>query len=170
MNSILHRSTALMLSAALLLVAGLGDALHMLPGMGHDGHCHGWTCHAGSDHAHNHHGHSHEERGHDGHGHDHHSHIEAKSCCGHSHGPAKLSIADDEAGNESTGDTSDGKAGEQHECGLCKLLASLKQVTPPTVGMHQWQSLSVAQFNPQAQRPESNTVLAYLGRAPPISL
>ncbi|MEW4562040.1 hypothetical protein AB1K70_05910 [Bremerella sp. JC770] len=161
MNSLIHRSTALMLSAALLVIAGLGDALHMLPGMGHAGHCHGLACHAGSGHDHAH--------SHDGHAYHDHAHASKNSCCGHSHGPVRTSVATVEETSSSSSDES-GDAGEQHECGLCKLLASLKQVTPPSVAMHQWQSLSVAQFNSQAQRPESNTVLAYLGRAPPISL
>ncbi|WP_146115708.1 MULTISPECIES: DUF2946 family protein [Pirellulaceae] len=165
MNPLLHRSTALMLSAALLLITGLGDALHMLPGMGHAGHCHGLACHAGSDHAHGHLGHFHDD-----HGHAHHSHAGKKSCCGHSHSSTKTSIATDEDGRSSSEDTSSGDMRDQHECGLCKLLASLKQVTPSSVAMHQWHSLSVAQFNSLAQRPESNIVLAYQGRAPPISL
>ena len=64
----------------------------------------------------------------------------------------------------------DGTMRDQHDCGLCKLLASLKQVTPATVAMHQWHSLSVAQSFSELQRLESNFVLAYQGRAPPISL
>lgn len=169
MNSLIHRSTALMLSAALLFITGLGDALHMLPGMGHAGHCHGLACHAGSSHGHTHDDHAHS---HDGHQHGH-AHASSKSCCGHSHGPAKPVVAKCEELPGSLADTSDnasGDAGEQHECGLCKFLASLKQVTPPSVAMHQWQSLSVAHRNSQAPRPESNIVLAYQGRAPPTSL
>ncbi|WP_146118535.1 hypothetical protein [Blastopirellula marina] len=153
-----------MLSAALLFFAGLGDALHMLPGMGHAGHCHGWSCHTGSGHAGGS-GHfdtqCHANDGHSHHQHDASGNRESSPCCGNSAGPVATSA---------TFEFDSGEMQAEHDCALCKFLASLKHVTPPSVAMHQWQSLCTAQIDTQSVLAKFSLALAYHGRAPPVAL
>lgn len=153
----LYRSTSWILSAALLLFAGLGDGLHMLPGMGHAGHCHGWACqHAdmGNDShtCHNHNGRAHKPK---------------SSCSSHSQGcsTTSLAIVADETNTKSD---ASGQMQDDHVCGLCKFLASLKQITPTNIQSDAWSTLEIHQAVAQAKCPYTVKAFSYQGRAPPV--
>lgn len=148
MSPFIQRGTALTLSFLLLLFAGFGDALHWLPGMGHEGHCHGWSCGSSSGHAHRH---------------EHGQHATKASCCG-SH--SKAVSLPESAGVESNGV----QVQEQHECGLCKFLASLKHATSLTVACHEWSFLPAPYVSLCAQQAKAQVAFLYRGRAPPIVL
>lgn len=153
MHPFIQRGTSLTLSLLLLISAGFGDALHWLPGMGHDGHCHGLACGSSQEHLH---GHTH--------------HVSKPTCCGT---PSKTKSRFESPNGESQGDESEAseseksQAGEQHECGLCKFLASLKHATPIKVVSHQWVFLPATHYPYVSHQGDSQVVLSYHGRAPP---
>jgi len=119
----IHRISAWILAISLLILSGFGEALHMLPGMGHVCEVHGEAhLFAGSKNDSVRHHHRHDE-------HRSHSFQAVGSRCQHSEPCTKPKFRT----TENSSDSRSSSLANNDECGLCKLLASLKQITPVSI-------------------------------------